>query len=133
MKIKMQDIYDLEDENLMNWDIGYRGGTYGISVDDFLNRFMIDEDMADLLPNKIGAYCNYLGGGLRGSVCVSSYSEKLPKKLAKIIDEFTELCRQRYLEIENEMLLNDEGTEDDPNWDAMGTNASRRAGIISSY
>lgn len=129
----MQDIYDLEDENLMNWDIGYRGGTYGISVDDFLNRFMIDEDMADLLPNKIGAYCNYLGGGLRGSVCVSSYSEKLPKKLAKIIDEFTELCRQRYLEIENEMLLNDEGTEDDPNWDAMGTNASRRAGIISSY
>jgi hypothetical protein len=133
-KITMNDIYNLEDNRLIDYDINYRGGKYGISLDDFINNFMPDnEDIKDLLPNKIGVYCNYLGGGLRGSICKSDFSEKLPEKYAKIVDSFTELCCQRYLEIEDEMELNEEGEGEEINWEARGTNKCRNAGIVSNY
>ena len=136
MKIKIEDLIDLEDQGLAVYDIGYRGGNYGLAVNDFIDKFMPEnievDDIVDMLPNKVGVYCNYLGGGLRGAIVGGGYSEKLPKKLAKIVDNFVKLCRQRYMELEDG--LNDEVDADgETNWDAMGTNASRKAGIVSAY
>ena len=127
---------DLEDQGLAVYDIGYRGGNYGLAVNDFIDKFMPEnikvDDIIDMLPNKVGVYCNYLGGGLRGAITGGGYSEKLPKKLAKIVDDFVKLCRQRYMEMEDG--LNDETDEDgETNWDAVGTKASRNAGVVSAY
>lgn len=116
------------------WDIGYRGGTYGLRVDDALELLGIDEDYFDLLPGNVGAYCNYLGGGLRGSICRSDYSDKLPTKIARKIDLLTEACVERYEEIENGGGLNDEEYPDgSTNWEAEGTNRCRVAGVESAY
>ena len=40
MKIKIEDLESLESKGLTIYDIGYRGGTYGLSVDNFIDRFM---------------------------------------------------------------------------------------------
>jgi len=133
MKIKMEDIYDLEDQDVIDYEISYRGGNYGISAQKFIERFAPEEDIEALLPGHIGAYCNYLGGGLRGAICKSDYAKETPARIAKMVDNFVSLCARRYAELEEEMLLNDEGEADDPNWEAMGTNACRRAGIVSNY
>ncbi len=136
MKIKIESLCDLEDQGLVVYDVGYRGGTYGLAINDFIDKFMpkdIEIDsIIEMLPNKVGVYCNYLGGGLRGAIVGGGYSKKLPKKLARIVDDFVKLCRQRYLEIEDG--LNDElGEDGETNWDAIGTKASRNAGIVSAY
>jgi len=137
MKLNIESLCDLEDKGLVVYEVGYRGGNYGLCVNDFIDKFMPKglenvDDIVDMLPNNVGVYCNYLGGGLRGAIVGGGYSEKLPKKLAKIVDNFVKLCRQRYMEMEDG--LNDEvDAEGDTNWDAIGTNASRKAGIVSAY
>ena len=58
----------------------------------------------------------------------------LPAKYAKRIDAFTRECKNRYLEIENGQGLNDEeDAEGNTNWEALGTQRSRLAGVKSVY
>lgn len=135
--MEIESLCDLEDQGLVIYEVGYRGGNYGLAVNDFIDLFMPKDlenidNIVDMLPNNVGVYCNYLGGGLRGAIVGGGYAESLPKKIAKIVDRFVKLCRQRYIELEDG--LNDEVDVDgETNWDAIGTNASRNAGIVSAY
>lgn len=133
-------VRELERENSIDYEISHRGGKYGARagvVVAALFPTISGEDAAwieNLLPNNIGAYCNYLGGGLRGAIVRSDYSKELPAKYARRIDSFTRECRARYLEIENDANLNNEEYPDgETNWDAIGSNRSRLAGIKSAY
>lgn len=110
-------------------EIGYRGGGLGFSGRAVAEALRIDECY---LPGKFGVYCNYLGGGIRGSVTGSGYNKNVPAKKAALLDELSEACKRAYLNAEGDM--NDEEDEDgEVNWDAKATNASRKAGIISAY
>jgi hypothetical protein len=82
----------------------------------------------------IGAYVNYLGGGLRGSIQTSSYSTEIVGKKKELLDLLLEACVRVYENLEDESGLNDEEYENgDTNWDALGTKMSRKAGISSAY
>jgi predicted hydrocarbon binding protein len=135
-KIKINDYKDklieLEEEGKVIYEIGYRGGNYGLSVERAIELLEIKERWTDFLLAKVGVYCNYLGGGLRGAIVGGGYGKEIPEKDAKKIENFYKACKERYLEIENG--LNDEEDENgETNWDAIGTNRSREAGIISAY
>ena len=131
----LEDLYDLVIDQgygsgSISYEIGGRGGFVGIDADCVAS--MLDVD-ADYLPNKVGAYCNYLGGGLRGSVCVSRHGIQDPEK-SELVDALAEACRRAYYDCENGSGMNDEYDDDgEANWEAIGTNASRRAGIESAY
>jgi len=140
-KITVREIVqNLENENRIQYEISHRGGTYGANAGDVVSALFptLSDDKIDkiinLLPNKVGVHCNYLGGGLRGSINRSDYAKELPAKYAKRIDTFTRECKNRYLAIENgEGLNNEEYPDGDTNWDAIGTNRSRVAGVKSAY
>jgi hypothetical protein len=88
-------------------DISYRGGGIGFYQEDVARYFGIANEH---LPGKFGAYCNYLGGGLRGSICVSSFSDKvygISEKTGKLLEELQEACRRVYENIDNEEIEND--------------------------
>lgn len=124
-------------------EISHRGGHYGISADHALELIGATDKQRELyaerLPNNIGAYCNYLGGGLRGAIGTSAdiaemTTRGIPKTLAKKMVQLMDACATRYEELENETGLNSETDEDGAtNWEACGTNANRRAGILSAY
>ena len=44
----------------------------------------------------IGAYVNYLGGGLRGSIQTSSYSTEIVGKKKELLDLLLEACVRVY-------------------------------------
>ena len=133
-------VLEMEKNNRIDYDISYRGGTYGARCWDVVSALfptLSDDKSAEvynLLPNRVGVWVNYLGGGLRGGICRSDYSKVLPAKYAKRIDAFTRECKNRYLEIENGEGLNDEeDAEGNTNWEALGTNRSRAAGVERAY
>jgi hypothetical protein len=133
-KKKLNNIHTLEDLQEIGRilvDIGHRGGKVGLSSD------IVSEELnipSHLLPRMIGAYVNYLGGGLRGSIQTSSYSSEIVGKKKELLDLLLEACVRVYEDIENESGLNDEEYEDgETNWDALATKMSRQAGISSAY
>jgi hypothetical protein len=133
-KKKLNNIHTLEDLREIGRvlvDIGHRGGKVGLSSD------IVSEELdipSHLLPRMIGAYVNYLGGGLRGSIQTSSYSSEIVGKKKELLDLLLEACVRVYEDIENESGLNDEEYEDgETNWDALATKMSRQAGISSAY
>lgn len=140
-KITVREIVqNLENENRIQYKISHCGGTYGASasivVDALFPTLSYDKaiDIANLLPNMVGVHCNYLGGGIRGTINRSDYAKSLPAKYAKRIDSFTRECKNRYSAIENGEGLNDKEYPDgDTNWDAIGTSRLRAAGIKSAY
>src|SRR3990170_5491134 len=73
---KAQTIEDLKSLEIgkIDYEISHRGGSLGFYGSDIAGYLEID---ADLLPRKFGAYCNYLGGGLRGCICTSDFSTKI--------------------------------------------------------
>lgn len=112
-------------------DISHRGGGVGFYSNDVASEFEVSEGD---LPRKFGAGCNYLGGGLRGSIFASSFSDRITGRKAKLLSELASACVRVYENIENGSGLNDEEYPDgDTNWEAKGTNQSRKAGIISAY
>lgn len=126
-------------------DVGYRGGTLGMYSENLIKEFIAPiigldyDEIAEIhswLPTKIGCYCNYLGGGIRGSVSKSDYDvligEKYPE-VKELIDGYLDLCLEFYEKIEEDANLNDEDYDDDINWDAVATNNVRKAGIKSAY
>lgn len=136
-------ILQLEEAGKALIDLGHRGGHYGFKSGVVVGALFpeLDYDEAEELdgnlPNKIGAFCNYLGGGIRGAVCGSASQSDLeahgvkPEHAEKLA-EFIELCKDRYIELEGD--LNAEEYEDgDTNWDAIATNSARKAGVVSAY
>ena len=126
-------IEDLEELGLGNLtvDIGGRGGKLGFNGHNVACHFEIDEN---LIPDKVGVYCNYLGGGIRGAICAGGYSDTLSKRKAKIMDELSNACERAYENAEAECgLLSEEYEDGDTNWDNIATKSARKAGVKSAY
>ena len=138
--MKTNKIYELvrkmEEANELEYDIGHRGGTYGARAAKVIDALGMTNVSAEMLPNKTGVYCNYLGGGLRGTVNVLATASEMvahgvPKNAAKKIEAFAQACKQRYEEIEQDWA-NDEGSFTDE-WSEAGTAMNRAAGVVSAY
>lgn len=128
----VQTLDDLQKLNIGNvdYDLSHRGGYLGFKDTDVANSLNVD---GGLLPNKFGAYCNYLGGGMRGSIVGSNFDKRITGNKAKRLEALANACVRVYKDMEDEAALNDEDVEGDVNWDAIATNAARGAGIISAY
>jgi len=112
-------------------DISHRGGGVGFYSSNIAK--WLDVSEGDL-PKNFGAGCNYLGGGLRGGIFPSNFSDRITGKKEKILQELARACVRVYENIENGSGLNDEEYSDgDTNWEALGTKRSRKSGIISAY
>jgi len=112
-------------------DISYRGGTLGFNSDKIAELVEVDED---LLPTKFGAYCNYLGGGLRGSITFSDFSEDISTQKTNLLNAIGEAIVRCYNFYEDETGLQEEEDENgEPNWENIGSNRSRQADIVSAY
>jgi hypothetical protein len=115
----------------LTWEIGGRGGYLGFYNADIAKLLKLEPQM---LPPKFGAYCNYLGGGIRGAICSSGYSDAIPADKAEVLDAISQACIRAYEDTENSMYMNDEEDEDgEINWEATATNAARKTGIESAY
>lgn len=119
-------------------DIGHRGGNYGLA-DHKLVAILFEDKPDDhdmilgYIPKNYGVYCNYLGGGLRGAIAGSGYGKELPDYAKERLDAFAKACKRRYNEIEDGEGLNSDYPDGETNWDARGTKAIRKNGIVSAY
>ena len=112
-------------------DISHRGGGIGFYGNDVARVFDVSEYQ---LPSKFGAGCNYLGGGIRGSIFSSDFSTEITGRKAKILRELALACVRVYENLENENGLNEEEYPDgDINWEAKGTKSARKNRIVSAY
>jgi hypothetical protein len=112
-------------------EISYRGGTLGFDG-DFIAEFVGTDDW--LLPRSFGAYCNYLGGGLRGTINASDFSSDITGTTRELLEAIANACVRFYNYYEADNGLQDETDEDgETNWENWGTNLSRKAGISSGY
>lgn len=107
-------------------NIGYRGGGIGFYRNDISKLLSLSQN---LLPKYIGAGCNYLGGGVLGSIFPSSYNESIPSAKAEFIDEICQACIRVYEYLECETLNGD----DFDDWDNLATKSARNSGIVSAY
>ena len=111
-------------------NISERGGYLGFSISS-LDTFL---DISSVyLPGHVGAYCNYLGGGLRGTIQTSNYSDKITGRKKQLLDAILQACKRVYINIESESGLTSETDDGETNWENTGTNACRAAGINSAY
>ena len=85
-------------------DISHRGGGIGFYSSDIAKFFDVSEGD---LPNKFGAGCNYLGGGLRGKIFPSTFSERITGKTADLLTALADACVRVYKNIDNENIPND--------------------------
>jgi hypothetical protein len=135
MKLKeirnAQNIGDLDALGLgrVDFEISYRGGGLGFYSSKVADVIGVRESD---LPIKFGASCNYLGGGVRGSISQSGFHPSIVGRKRKLLEAISEACVRVYQNLEDETGLNDD-SEDEPNWDARATKANRDAGIISAY
>ena len=131
---KAKTIEDLEELGYgsVTYDISHRGGNLGFSGSAVAEEIGISEM---LLPRKFGAYCNYLGGGLRGSICISTFSTRIRNvDTILLLEEIGNACKRVYEIIENQSGLNDDEYKDgSTNWEAIGTKSMRDGGVESAY
>ena len=132
------ELLELEESGEVEYNIGGRGGSYTISNDAAVKLIAPGDDDYDYvlyhIPARIGCGCNYLGGGIRGALVGTSgfIEHKVPPQYAEQLDDLVKAMKARYEE--HESGLNEEEYEDgETNWEAVGTNAARRAGIRSAY
>ena len=126
-------LYLSEEEDQVDYEISHRGGHYGLARDDAFELLEIPEKdrIAEYFPPKIGVYCNYLGGGLRGAIAPGGYNKDVPERIAKKIDSFCAVCKARYEEIEKDWANDEEAYTDE--WNEEGTKRCREAGMVSAY
>ena len=129
-KIKTYEDLEAAQIGRIRCDIYHRGGGIGFYASDLAKLLDISEDQ---LPRFFGAGCNYLGGGLRGSIFPSTFAPSVTGRAKKTLEAIAKACCRVYESIENESGLNEEEGPDGTNWDAVGTKASRRAGVRSAY
>ena len=130
---KCNTIDDLEKLSIGNltYEVGYRGGHLGYSSHSITDTLGISQN---LLPNKVGVYVNYLGGGVRGSLIKSDYNNDIKGRDRELLDELLNACYRAYMNMENEFGLNDEvDDEGETNWDALATKSARDNNIKSAY
>jgi len=130
---KVNTLNDLKGLGIGNvfYDIGYRGGGVGFYSGSISEHFGVPEYY---LPRKFGAGCNYLGGGVRGSVFASDFDVEIQGRKRKLLEELGQACIRVYIDLENECNMNDEVDEDgDTNWDALATKGARNNGVRSAY
>lgn len=112
-------------------DISYRGGGLGFHARDVARLAEVD---SDFLPGKFGAFCNYLGGGLRGRIVGSDWDSEIEGKSRDILEALSKACVRAYETAEHEAgLLEDEDEDGETNWENIGTKKARAAGVISGY
>jgi hypothetical protein len=111
-------------------EVSSRGGGVGFSGSDVAKALGIA--VWDV-PRRFGAGCNYLGGGVRGSIFPSGFNQSITGKKAVILEALSHACVRAYENAEDECGLNDDYEEGETNWDAAATKASRAAGIRSAY
>ena len=127
----IQTISELEEIGVLSYDIGNRGGYLGMYSEVVSELLDID---SNLLPNKVGVYVNYLGGGVRGNISKSDYSSYIKGEKKELLDAFISACSRVYMDAEDGSGLNDEYYEDDDiNWDVIATKSARNAKIHSAY
>lgn len=85
-------------------DISHRGGGIGFYQEDIARVFDVSEYQ---LPKHFGAGCNYLGGGLRGSIFGSGFSTEITGRKAKLLKALSEACIRVYKAIDNEEIPDD--------------------------
>lgn len=113
------------------YDISDRGGYITFIACDISSYFNISEYQ---LTPKIGAYVNYLGGGIRGGIGTSQTEKIQDKRKRRLIEELAQACKRAYIDAEEQTGLNDEYDQDgDYNWNAAATRAARNSGIQSAY
>lgn len=123
---KIDSIDQLQSVLPVDYNISSRGGYVAIdpsAVCDYLQSRHIKVSPSDL-PRKFGAYCNYLGGGIRGAICETQFNPKLSITAQKYLSELSAACKRVYLSLDS---------NDPDNWDDIGTNAARAAGITRAY
>jgi hypothetical protein len=128
---KVQTVEDLEALGIGNvqCEIGHRGGGLGFFGEDVAKAVGVNESY---LSHKYGCGCNYLGGGVRGSIFVSGYDKAITGKKAQVLDAIAEACKRAYINGENEMGLNGD-IDGETNWDAEATRRARESGVVSAY
>lgn len=82
------------ENNIITCDVSYRGGSLKIDVSELFTK---------LSNPYMGAYQNYLGGGIAGAVVggASFMPEELNKREQKIFFELKEVCKKYFFEINN--------------------------------
>ncbi len=103
-KVKTYDDLDNLGIGRIICDISYRGGNLGFSGKDVAEAFDISEYQ---LPRNFGAGCNYLGGGLRGSIFASDFSTEVTGKKAKLLIALGKACIRAYENIDKENIEDD--------------------------
>jgi len=98
-------------EDLKNLEIGriicnisYRGGNVGFCGRDVAMAFDVSENY---LPRNFGAGCNYLGGGIRGSIFASDFSTTIKGRKAKLLNALGLACVRVYKNIDSESIEDD--------------------------
>jgi len=99
--LKVVKDFDIE-SHIISCDASHRGGTLKVDVSELFE-----------VENAImGAYQNYLGGGMRGSIVGSSqfYPTELTKKEQKVFRQLKEKIKYFFYCITNGAEFNDEWT-----------------------
>lgn len=137
MKNMRELLVRMEGDGRISYEIGHRGGWYRTTSSTLVEELFRKHSpasralMLEKMPQNFGAFCNYLGGGIRGAVCRSSFSEELPKSIKAKLDDFGKECVRRYLELEREWL--DSGDAFTDEWNEEATRKVRANGIISAF
>lgn len=122
---KCETMEDLEALNIgqVVGDICPRGGGLGFYRQDIARMFKMHE--VDF-PRFFGAGCNYLGGGVRGSIFPSGYNrDSAPDdKTRALLDAIQAACVRVYEAAEGS-LNDDTDADGEPNWDGQATKAAR--------
>ena len=100
--MKKQEILEFVEDKLQG-DLGYRGGSLFIHKEQLEDFTGLDFEAT----TKIGCYCNYLGGGVRGSILKSEYRETRIKQ-KRILEYVLKFIENKYKEYENEQGLEDD-------------------------
>ena len=85
-------------------DVSYRGGNLGFRGSDIAREFDIAEGD---LPRNFGCGCNYLGGGLRGSIFASDFSDRVIGKKRQLLEALGKACIRVYEAIDHEEVEDD--------------------------
>ena len=114
----------------LKYEIDHRGGYIGYNARCVFNHMEIPEKYLEVSTGTIGAFCNYLGGGVRGTITFTIIDESIPVRHRRKLQALVNACYRAYWSAENEMHLNDLTYGDgETNYDATATMLVRGLGL----